>query len=131
MKQKGQSAVEFALLVPLFFTMCFGMIYGAMMFMDYLQYNNAAGRIVRDISLLEDRGDIIEKLNAQDKGTIEKYSTKLTNLYDATFFAEEKDSNIILKINFTRTEDFPGLLDKINFPPKNLGAITVTMPLQN
>ena len=44
-RQKGQTLVEFALLVPLFFAMCFGMIYGGIMFLDYLQYTGKLSKV--------------------------------------------------------------------------------------
>ena len=112
--------------------MCFGMIYGGILFMDYVQYNHAAGAIARDISLnIDDREQIIENINRQDAETIKNYSTKLTNLYDATFKAEENvDNSVTVTISFTRNATLPTLLNKINFPPENLSAITVKMPLK-
>ena len=134
-KQNGQTAVEFAMILPLFFMMCFGMIYGAMMFLDYLQFNNAAGAIARDISLMnseDERFKFIADLNNQDKATIKRYSNQLTSLYEPKFSAEENEAEnlITVEIKFTRTDDLAGLLKKLNFPPENLGKIKIKMSLK-
>lgn len=49
-KQKGQSAVEFAFIVPFLIFIFLGLIYGGILFMDYLQYNNAARAIAREVA---------------------------------------------------------------------------------
>lgn len=155
-KQKGQSAVELAIILPMFFTLVFAVFYVGIMFMDYIQFSNAARAAARDISLAPSKSDtqkefnkenIIEKLNAQDETTISKYAAKLTNLYDAKFKAKivNKDENnednedssndkkeeVVVTVTFERNDDnFPTLLYYMNFPPKTLGAITYKMPIE-
>lgn len=132
-KQKGQSAVELALILPLFFTMCFGMIYSGMAFMDYLQYNNAARVVARTISLSQEdeQREIAEDFESNPK----KYLNQLTNLYEVTptvTFPTEPVDSVKVTINLTlNEEDFPALLLKLNFPPKNLTAAEIVMPLEN
>ena len=43
--------------------MVFGMIYGGMMFMDYLSLNNSAYKVARDISLTETETEQLEIKN--------------------------------------------------------------------
>ena len=64
-KQKGQSAVEFALMAPIVFLIIFGMIYGGFMFMEYLNFNNHARTIAREISVAEEseRESLVNKYN--------------------------------------------------------------------
>ena len=50
-KQRGQSAVEFALMLPMILLMVFGAIYGGAMFIQFMNYNNEARRIARDIAV--------------------------------------------------------------------------------
>ena len=84
-----------------------------------------------------DRSTIIEKLNEQDEEYINKYATPLTSLYTAIFDVEPKelkdtDIDVTVTVSFLRNDDsFPMLLDKVNFPPRTLGSITYTMPLEN
>lgn len=140
---KGQSMVEFAFIIPLFMLMCFGMIYGGIFFMDYLQYNRAAGAIARDISLLTDnaeRNNIIKDINGKTStnstSTLEKYSTALTNLYSATFNVTpstitDTTETITVKISFTADyKDLPNVLRTIGFPPESISPVVVTIPLR-
>ena len=50
-KQRGQSAVEFALMAPLVLFMVLAAIYGGAMFIQFMNYNNEARRIARDIAV--------------------------------------------------------------------------------
>ena len=143
-KQNGQSAVELAIVLPLFFTLVFAVLYAGIMFMDYIQFSNAARAAARDISLApidtsveDNKATIIEKLNEQDKDYINRYANPLTSLYKATFDVEPKqikdtDHDVTVTVSFVRNDDnFPLLLNKVNFPPKSLGSITYIMPLEN
>ncbi|WP_423776484.1 TadE/TadG family type IV pilus assembly protein, partial [Allisonella histaminiformans] len=42
MKQRGQTLVEFALLLPLFVLFLFGTMYVGFLFSDYMSYDNMA-----------------------------------------------------------------------------------------
>lgn len=132
-KQKGQSAVELALILPLFFTMCFGMIYGGMAFMDYLQYNNAARVVARTISLSNE--DEQRSIAADFESNPDKYFNRMTKLYEVTpkvTFPTDPVNSVKVTINLTLNEkDFPTLLLKVNFPPKSLTAAEIVMPLEN
>ena len=135
-EQKGQSVVEMAIILPMFFTLVLAVFYVGIMFMDYIQFSNAARAAARDIALINDetkRLDIENKLKAQDEDTISKYATQLTNLYIPEFTAEEDtvNKNITVTITFKRNDkNFPTLLYYMNFPPSTLGSITYTMPME-
>lgn len=142
-KQKGQAAVEFAFVVPLFFMMCFGMIYGGMAFMDYLQFNNTARVVARTISLSEE--DKRVEIATDFKNNPEKYFNTLTKLYTATpkvtfsdeaeeteDISEESPKFVKIEIELTLNEkDFPPLLLQVKFPPKKLTVAEIVMPLEN
>ena len=51
MRQRGQAAVELAFIAPMFFLIFFSVIYAGILFMDYLQFSNAARAAARDITL--------------------------------------------------------------------------------
>ena len=59
-KHKGQSVVEFALVLPLFLFIMFGVIYTGMMFHDYATLSNIARACTREaaVSATEDYGEI-------------------------------------------------------------------------
>lgn len=139
-KQSGQTAVEFALIVPMFFLMCFGMIYAGILFMDYLNYNNAARAIARVAS--------IEGF-AKAKADKDKYIDPITDLYiiqtdNDIYIGSPRDSegNVIIAtektdvevvINLTLNADLPRILSEeygIGFPPAKLKPIKYTMKLE-
>ena len=131
-RQKGQALVEFALLVPLLFTMCFAMIYGGMMFMDYLQYNNAARAVSRTISLTADEAQ--RKNIASDfENNNSQYIKPLTKIYKAspinvTF--PGNDVKVAITLSLSEEANLPKILEAVNFPPKNLKTIEIIMPLE-
>ena len=65
-RQQGQSAVEFALISPIIFLFIFAAIYGGAMFIQFLNFNNEARTVARQIALMsstEDQDDAIEYYN--------------------------------------------------------------------
>lgn len=52
--QKGQSVVEFALVLPFFFILVFGTIYFGFVFADYLSLSNIARSSAREASVADD-----------------------------------------------------------------------------
>ena len=103
-RQKGQSAVEFALMAPIIFALILGMIYGGVMFMDYLNFNNQARTIAREISVAstkEDRDALFEKYQAGN------YNDMLAGVYKVSFYAtNDNDEDVIVHVDFTRGESF-------------------------
>ncbi|MBR5914684.1 MAG: pilus assembly protein [Selenomonadaceae bacterium] len=126
--QKGQAAVEFALVAVLFFTMCFGMIYGGMVFMDYLQYNNSAREAVRNIALATTDSQRTEAENNFKNSTYQ-----LTKLYiptrEVTYSTDKTSVEVKIKLKLNKDE-FPGLPLDLKFPPEEL-TIKVVMPLEH
>ena len=149
MKERGQSAVEFAFVVPFFFALFFAVVYFGILFMDYIQYSNAARAAARDISLTQtkaERQKIITYLNSanseksNEKANYAKqvavYANPLTSLYKATFSVEPKkledtSTNVTVSVDFELNDTgFPQVLVDLDFPPKNLKTIKYTMPLE-
>ena len=50
-KQRGQAVVEFALVLPFFFLLLFGVILSGMLFADYMTLSNVARSSAREASL--------------------------------------------------------------------------------
>ncbi len=129
-RQKGQSLIEFALIIPFFFAMCFGMIYGGIMFLDYLQYNNASRAVARDISLTTTQNDR-DRMKADFENKSSERINQLTNLYTATPKVDISTNDVTVTVELERNEeDLPAVLNWINFPPKNLNPIKIVMPLE-
>ena len=99
-RQKGQSAVEFALMAPIVFTLILGMIYGGVMFMDYLNFNNQARTIAREISLAtpSDRVFLMDKYN--------RFTDKLAGVYKVSVNVTTDDEDVTVNVDFTRGNSF-------------------------
>ena len=100
-KQKGQSAVEFALMAPIVFAVIFATIYGGIMFMDYLNFNNYARTIAREVSLApttSDRDYLVKKYNAKDED--------LAGIYKVSVNVDYNDEDVNVEINFNRRNSF-------------------------
>lgn len=113
--------VEFAFIVPLFMFIVLGMIYGGILFMDYLQYNNAARAIARDVAFTKNT----------DKTELEKeYFKPITKLYAAKIEdLTQNDSEVTIKISLKISQPL-GLTKFIGFPPNELTPIKYVMPIE-
>lgn len=94
--QKGQSIVEFAVVLPLFFLLLWGFVYFGMFFSDYLMLNNMARSSAREASLQESVSDIAAKYTKECK------KNQITKLYQLKEFyiGEDPDdhSNVYVRI---------------------------------
>ena len=100
-KQHGQSAVEFALMAPIVFLLIFAMIYGGIMFMDYLNFNNQARTIAREIALAtseSDRKNLISKYNS--------ITDVSAGVYKVSFIVDTDSEDVIVTVNFWREKAF-------------------------
>ena len=89
-RQKGQSMVEFVLAVPILMLLFFGIFYSALIYAEYLQYNNAARDVARDIAVQaneENRTQLRNDLNNQVPSVVSRYVRSIThlNLYKGNF----------------------------------------------
>ena len=121
--QHGQATVEFAFIAALFMFIVLGMIYGGILFMDYLQYNNAARAIARDVAFTKNT----------DKTALEtEYFKPITTLYTAkieNITIPPDNSEVTIEISLKISQHM-GLTDFINFPPDELKKIIYTMPIE-
>lgn len=121
--QKGQSTVEFAFVVPFLVFLFLALVYGGMLFMDYIQYNNAARAIARDFAFSQ---------NENTEALKEKYFNPLTSLYQPVLeppAIDEDTKQVTVTISLTRTVNL-GFFDEIGFPPAKLKDIVYTMPIE-
>ena len=102
-KHKGQSVVEFALVLPLFLLIMFGVIYTGMLFHDYATLSNIARSSAREaaVSAKDEYGDIAAY-----------YEIQLDNLM--TRFYKKADSNPIVIIPKNHGSENEGVESTIN-----------------
>ena len=142
-KQRGQTLVEFALMAPIMFLLIFGMIYGGVMFVDYLNFNNAARTLARQIAVADSTERIRLLGNYTWEGT-ETEKQKFANFYDVTMKAVlvDNDANsvstdqmenaqdVVVVVNFERdNKDLPWIVYRVGFPPKKF-TINYSMKLE-
>lgn len=129
-KQQGQSAVEFALMAPIVFMMIFGMIFGGIMFMQYMHYSNAVRTAARQIAV---------STEAKREDMIESQEAWLTNLweeeagvkfYRPTVKIKIDDKDVVVNVTFLRAVNIPVILDMVDFPPKTIKTIQYRMRVE-
>lgn len=145
-KQRGQTLVEFALMAPMIFLLIFGMIYGGVMFIDYMNLNNDARALARRIAVADstaERNQLLEEYTAGSEKTSFKrfYNITMTATYidkDGNVVTDETIKNktsgsaedVKVTVNFNRdNKDLPWVVYKVGFPPENF-AITYKMKLE-
>ena len=128
-KQKRQVIVEFALILPLFLFLIFGLIYSGMLFHDYSTLSNVARSATREVAISDTSPETIKKVK-------DYYYTEgnqgrrfvngiITNLYvpsasDPFTIVPSADGNIVTTINMTLNVKFP-LLDTVL--PENFSIV--------
>lgn len=154
-QQRGQTMVEFALMLPFMVLFILGMIYGGAMFMEYLNFSNNARQIAREVSVLENvdnREDIIKSYSDDGKDgekkfahfytatrkifyTYEKKTVTVTNTDGETTETEENDTSkpvdVVVMVEFKRDNaDLPNILKWVGFPPEEINPIVYRMRLE-
>ena len=129
-KQRGQTLVEFALMAPMIFLLVFAMIYGGVMFMDYLNFCNEARTLARRIAVADTntRAELMEKYNTDTGEEFARfYKVNMTAAYSPN---AEKPVDAVVTVTFKRdNKDLPWVVYKIGFPPENF-KIVYSMKLE-
>jgi len=142
-RQRGQATVEFALILPLFILITFGAIYGGMVFMDYLQYSNAARAMARDISVADtdkrstmasNRSSYVNtsvKPYQYGNDALKNYVSPNTSLYSMTSAVTIADDEVkvVISIDMNSSTLLPNILRSAGWPPENM-QIVYQMPVE-
>ncbi len=136
-KQRGQTLVEFALMAPMIFLLIFGMIYGGVMFIDYMNLNNDARALARRIAVADttaERQALLEKYSASSADSSLKrfYNIQMTADYSYADTDTTKTNPIdaVVTVTFDRDNtDLPWIVYKVGFPPEHF-AIQYKMKLE-
>lgn len=110
MKNKGQSLVEFALVIPLFLFLVFAIIYCGMLFHDYSALSSIARSAAREAAIEEKTdtvtyGKIASFYKEQTKNTLTTlYRTQEVNVEHKTKNIEGKTEKfVVVRIQLVRT----------------------------
>ena len=127
-RQKGQSIVEFALIIPLFLILIMGMIYGAFAYADYMQCTTSVREAARNIAMQKDAQKREQKKAAllNKSYTPALYKAKLyTESYTAEVHEPEGTNTGYVEVEVTMNR-------KVNIIvlPESLGPIKCTMPIE-
>lgn len=102
--QRGQAIVEFALLLPLFFILLFGIFYAGMIFADYMTLANIARSSAREASITDTAGYANGYQQIRDKYQNQSlpldffvWNPKEEKYYKIEY--DKKNSNVIVTMN--------------------------------
>ena len=102
-KSKGQSLVEFALVVPFFLFLVFAIIYGGMLFHDYSTLTGIARSAAREASIVQgtDYSDIETFYLNQSRNTLTTlYTTQSVNVEHKV---KDGEAYVVVRIQLART----------------------------
>lgn len=122
-RQRGQVIVEFALILPLFLLMIFGLIYSGMLFHDYSTLSNVARSATREVAISSDTSNkTISKVRAYyyneqggrfTQGIITSlYVPSSSNPFTIVPNSGADGKDIVTTINMTLNVKFP-LIDMV------------------
>ncbi len=145
-RQRGQSMVEFALMAPIVFMMIFGMIWGGIMFMQYMHYSNAVRTAAREIAVSVNDTNKDDTITAKEDWLRElwrkevavkfyepdpKITIKNVTAADGTV---TRDKVVIVIVYFKMEENaynsLPNILKNLQFPPRSIKALNYRMKLE-
>ena len=131
--QKGQSVVEFAVIIPLFLMFVMGIIYGGFAYADYLRCNNAVREIARAYSIEEanKRGTFKDKVNSNNGAFLEEHNAvPVTKLYKVTYNLDDttKSGYVTVSVTFELNIGDNDFGRKVL--PEELKPMQCTMPLE-
>ena len=143
MKQKGQALVGFAFVAMFLCLLLTGLIYGGFAYVDYLQYNNAARSIAREVAIQEEsrREAVVAYFDGSSyppaSAALSEYIHPLTKLYTARFQVVLEDDATadtagkdLVKVTISLTPSSNTPTGKQSFLP-SFGDINYTMRLED
>ena len=144
-EQQGQSMVEFALIAPIVFLMIFGMIWGGIMFMEYMHYSNAVRTAARQIAVMADDTERESMRANQEKWLKELWQQEVAVTFyepnpvvtiEENYAPEDTEHknllsrDVVVTVGFARAKNIPVILDAVDFPPKYIKLIKYRMRVE-
>lgn len=139
-RQRGQSLVEFALIIPLFALFLFGLIYGGLMFHQYFKLSNDSRAEARRYAVMNEtqlKAALGDPLPTEANPKSFPGEKRFGTFYNVTqkFWIEKNpnlsDTNdVVVYVEFNRSNaDLPRILAMFNWPPENF-AMKYRMKLE-
>ena len=141
-RRRGQSLVEFALILPMFALLLFGLIYGGIMFLQWLNMSNdsrAEARryaVMTESQIKEALGDPLptetnpKAFTGADRfGSFYKVTQKFWIENDSST-AKPKDVVVTLELE-RNNDDLPNILRWMDWPPEKLKTLEYRMKLED
>jgi len=128
-------------MAPIIFMMVFGMIYGGIMFMEYMHYSNAVRTAAREIAMKRNDTDINAEINARREWLKNLYANEIAiKMYEPTVTINNDipvtaaDKAVVVTVKFDMEEDvyksLPTILKLLEFPPRTIKTIEYRMRLE-
>ena len=144
-KQRGQSVVEFAFIVPMFALFLFGLIYGGTMFLQYLNLCNEARANARHYAIMTEeqlKSNLGDPYPTETNPKDLENSDRIGSFYNVTqkVWVETKtdeDTNkttledVVVEVEFARNnDDLPNVLNWMGWPPEKLRPLYYRMRIE-
>lgn len=142
-RRRGQSVVEFALVLPLFALFLFGLIYGGIMFLQWLNMSNDARAEARRYAVMTTDqlkenfgGSLPTEANPKAFTGAERFGSFYT--VTQKFWLAENNAttpptkDIVVEIELERNnEDLPNVLRWFGWPPEKLKTMQYRMKCEH
>ena len=121
---RGTALIEFVIIMPLFFLMLFGMLYGGLMLHDYNGLNELTRAAARAGAIEQtDDGNKVDEENTKKVARVKRFITDNGNNYLLLYAVakiEVKDTEkinaedaIIVSVSANRTDDIPLIVEDL------------------
>lgn len=133
-RRRGQSVVEFALVIPLFALFLFGLIYGGIMFLQWLNMSNDSRAEARRYAVMTK--EQLEQETFPKTVTGEKrfgsFYTVTQKIWIENDSSTSKPKDVVVSIELERdNKDLPNILRWMNWPPEKLKPLEYRMKLED
>jgi len=129
--------VEFALMVPIVFMMIFGMIWGGIMFMEYMHYSNAVRTAARVIAVSDLSTDAKKTKVLQDQKTFlqQAYENEISvRFYKPVVDVKVEKGDAVVEVTLVIPDKtyatLPNVLKALQFPPQIIKTLNYRMKIE-
>ncbi len=133
--------VEFALMAPIVFMMIFGMIYGGIMFMQYMHFSNFVRTAARQIAVSGSNTSRQAIIDDYKQNVVKIYNDyNMPDMYTPTVKFNDNDTisndddDVVVTVTFymndTEYNSLPKILRDLQFPPRSIKALQYRMKLE-
>ena len=133
-RRRGQSVVEFALVVPLFALFLFGLIYGGIMFLQWLNMSNDSRAEARRYAVMT-KEQLEQETFPKTVTGAERFGSFYTvtqKIWIENDSSTSKPKDVVVSIELERdNKDLPNILRWMNWPPEKLKPLEYRMKLED